>query len=79
MCTTEPPCERVVLWDVVNGVDTESDELCDRAGVNSGKSQNVIVRNRGIAMIKKLASEWAIAMLSNGNIRCRRHGKNTKF
>src|ERR1700688_1123408 len=56
--TTEPPCERVVLGDVVDGLDAESDKLCDRAGMNSWKTQNVICGNRGIAMIKKLASEW---------------------
>src|SRR5271165_3999221 len=77
--TTEPPCERVVLGDVVNGLDAESDKLCDRAGMNSGKTQNVIFRNRGIAMVKKLASEWVIAMLSNGNVWCHRHCENTKF
>ncbi len=48
---SQPPCERVVLGDVVNGLDAESDKLCDRAGMNSGKTQNVKVRNRRIAMI----------------------------
>src|SRR5277367_6180157 len=32
--TTEPSCERVVLGDVVDGLDAESDELCNRAGMN---------------------------------------------
>ena len=77
--TTEPSCERVVLGDVVNGLDAESDKLCDRAGMNSGKTQNVIFRNRGIAMIKKLASEWIAAVPSSRNVGSLRHCEDTKF
>src|SRR5271154_3800235 len=42
---SEPCRERVVLGYVVNGLHSESDKVCDRAGVNSGRTQNVIVRN----------------------------------
>ncbi len=77
--TTEPSCEWVVLGNVVNGLDAESDKLCDRAGVDSGKSQNVIVRNRGIAMIKKLASEWIAALSSSRNVGSLRHCEDSKF
>ena len=77
--TTEPSCERVVLGDVVNGLDAESDKLCDRAGMNSGKTQNVIFRNRGIAMIKKLASEWIATLPSSRNVGSLRHCEDSKF
>src|SRR5271155_5051724 len=77
--TTESPCERVVLGDVVNGLDAESDKLCDRAGMNSGKPQNVIFRNRGIAMIKKLASEWIATVPSSRNVGSLGHCEDSKF
>jgi hypothetical protein len=77
--TTEPSRERVVLWDFVNGLDAESDKLCDRAGMNSGKTQNVVVRNRGIAMIEKLASEWIATVPSSRNVGSLRHCENSKF
>src|ERR1700728_1468712 len=77
--TTEPSCERVVLGDVVNGLDAEGDKLCDRAGMNSGKTQNVIFRNRGIAMIKKLASERTATVPSSRNVGSLRHCEDSKF
>src|SRR5579864_364537 len=77
--TTESSCERVVLGDVVNGLDAESDKLCDRAGMNSGKTQNVIFRNRGIAMIKKLASKWIATVPSDWDVGSIGHREDSKF
>ena len=77
--TTEPPSERVVLGDVVNGLDAESSKFSDRAGMNSGKTQNVNFRNRGIAMIKKLASEWITTVPSSRNVGSIRHCEDSKF
>src|SRR5277367_594428 len=77
--TTEPSCERVVLGDVVNRLDAESDKLCDRAGMNSGKPENVIFRNWGIAMIKKLASKWIATVPSSRNVGSLRHCEDLKF
>src|SRR6266576_1440231 len=77
--TTQPLRERVILWDVVNRLNAESDKFCHRRGMDSGESQNVVVRNRGIAMIKKLASEWIAALSSSRNIGSLRHREDSKF
>src|SRR6266699_4743595 len=71
--TTEPFRERIVLRNLVNGLDADANKLCDRGRMNSGEAQNVIVRQWRIAMIKKLASEWIAALPSSRNVGSLRH------
>jgi hypothetical protein len=77
--TTEPPGKRIVLRYVVDGLDAESDQLRDLAGVDSGKSKDVIVGKRRIAVVKELAGDWLGAMPSNSDSRSFGHLKNTKL
>src|SRR5208283_2175743 len=75
----QPTRKRVVLWDVVNGFDSESRKLCDGAGMNSRKPQNVVVRNRLIAVIEELTSDWVAALPSGGDVGSLRHFEDTKL
>lgn len=41
--------------------------------MNPWLSENVIVGNKGIAVVEELAGDWLGALSSGGNSRCFRH------
>jgi hypothetical protein len=63
----------------VNGFDAQSNKLCDITGVNSGKFQDVIVRKRRIAVVKKLARDGVTALRTSNDSRSLRHPEHTKL
>ena len=77
--TAKPPSERVVFGDIVDGLNAESDKLCDLAGVNSGQFQDVIFRKWRIAVVKKFAGDWIVALRSGGDLRSFCHPEHTKL
>ena len=77
--TTEPPSERVVLGNVVNGLDAERDKFRDLAGMNSGKPQNMVAGKGSIAVVKELAGDWLRAVPSCRNFGSLIHLEDTEL
>ena len=77
--TAEPRRERIALRNFANRLNAESNQLCDGACVNSGEAQNVIVRKRGIAVVKELASDWVAALRTSSDSGRVTHSEDTKL
>jgi hypothetical protein len=68
-----------VFWDFVNGLDAESRKLGHRGGVNPREPQDVIFRERRIAVVEELAGDWLAALPSSSNVRGQGHSEDTKL